>query len=146
MAEAKSAIELEKEKISKERKENLLEFENKLKMRSTVSTDQVSRIENELKVAGEEEIKVGLELDEARKSKENLVKEYETRSEEVEKSNQYQLEQLSQFNCVLSGEGDAEGIVLFDVCPLTLDIETVGGIMIKIIPRNSVVPAKKSQG
>merc|ERR1711990_479281 len=46
---------------------------------------------------------------------------------------------------VLSGEGDAEGIVLLDVCPLTLGIETVGGIMSKIIPRNSVVPTKKSQ-
>jgi len=46
---------------------------------------------------------------------------------------------------VLSGEGDAEGIVLLDVCPLTLGIETVGGVMTKIIPRNSVVPTKKSQ-
>merc|ERR1712113_497915 len=46
---------------------------------------------------------------------------------------------------VLSGEGDADGIVLLDVCPLTLGIETVGGVMTKIIPRNSVVPTKKSQ-
>merc|ERR1719186_2055166 len=46
---------------------------------------------------------------------------------------------------VLSGEGEAEGIVLLDVCPLTLGIETVGGVMTKIIPRNSVVPTKKSQ-
>merc|ERR1712168_611731 len=36
---------------------------------------------------------------------------------------------------VLSGEGDADGIVLLDVCPLTLGIETVGGVMTKIIPR-----------
>ena len=56
--------------------------------------DQVSRIENELKVAEEEKLKVGLELDETKKSKENLVKEYESRSKEVEKSNQDQLEQL----------------------------------------------------
>merc|ERR1712235_191624 len=46
---------------------------------------------------------------------------------------------------VLSGGGDADGIVLLDVCPLTLGIETVGGVMTKIIPRNSVVPTKKSQ-
>merc|ERR1712045_935215 len=46
---------------------------------------------------------------------------------------------------VLSGEGDADGFVLLDVCPLTLGIETVGGVMTKIIPRNSVVPTKKSQ-
>ena len=35
--------------------------------------------------------------------------------------------------------------MLLDVCPLTLGIETVGGVMTKIIPRNSVVPTKKSQ-
>merc|ERR550519_591987 len=46
---------------------------------------------------------------------------------------------------VLSGEDDAGGIVLLDVCPLTLGIETVGGVMTKIIARNSVVPTKKSQ-
>jgi len=31
------------------------------------------------------------------------------------------------------------------VCPLTLGIETVGGVMTKLIPRNTVVPTKKSQ-
>merc|ERR1712141_850201 len=46
---------------------------------------------------------------------------------------------------VLSGEDDAGGIVLLDVCPLTLGIETVGGVMTKLIARNSVVPTKKSQ-
>jgi molecular chaperone DnaK (HSP70) len=35
--------------------------------------------------------------------------------------------------------------VLLDVCPLTLGIETVGGVMTKLIPRNTVVPTKKSQ-
>jgi endoplasmic reticulum chaperone BiP len=35
--------------------------------------------------------------------------------------------------------------VLLDVNPLTLGIETVGGVMTKLIPRNSVVPTKKSQ-
>lgn len=35
--------------------------------------------------------------------------------------------------------------VLLDVCPLTLGIETIGGVMTKLISRNSAVPAKKSQ-
>lgn len=42
----------------------------------------------------------------------------------------------------LSVTGD---LVLLDVCPLTLGIETVGGVMTKLIPRNTVVPTKKSQ-
>ena len=32
-----------------------------------------------------------------------------------------------------------------DVTPLTLGIETVGGVMTKLIPRNTVIPSKKSQ-
>lgn len=46
---------------------------------------------------------------------------------------------------ILSGEEDTGEIVLLDVNPLTLGIETVGGVMTKIIARNSVVPTKKSQ-
>merc|ERR1719209_844964 len=46
---------------------------------------------------------------------------------------------------VLSGEEDTGDVVLLDVCPLTLGIETVGGVMTKLIPRNTVVPIKKSQ-
>lgn len=46
---------------------------------------------------------------------------------------------------VLSGEQDTEGIVLLDVNPLTLGIETVGGVMTKLIPRQTVIPTKKSQ-
>ena len=36
-------------------------------------------------------------------------------------------------------------VVLLDVCPLSMGIETVGGQMTKLITRNSVVPTKKSQ-
>lgn len=46
---------------------------------------------------------------------------------------------------VLSGEADADGIVIIDVNPLTVGIETVGGVMTKLIPRNTPVPTKKSQ-
>nr|KAF6314661.1 heat shock protein family A (Hsp70) member 5 [Myotis myotis] len=40
---------------------------------------------------------------------------------------------------VLSGDQDTGDLVLLDVCPLTLGIETVGGVMTKLIPRNTVV-------
>ncbi|KAK1925850.1 heat shock protein 70 family [Papiliotrema laurentii] len=46
---------------------------------------------------------------------------------------------------ILSGEEGGSGLLLIDVCPLTLGIETTGGVMTKLIPRNSVVPTKKSQ-
>merc|ERR1712186_233632 len=46
---------------------------------------------------------------------------------------------------VLSGEPDTGEIVLLDVNPLTMGIETVGGVMTKLIGRNTVIPTKKSQ-
>merc|ERR1712087_194027 len=46
---------------------------------------------------------------------------------------------------VLSGEQDTGEIVLLDVNPLSLGIETVGGVMTKLISRNTVIPTKKSQ-
>lgn len=46
---------------------------------------------------------------------------------------------------VISGVENTAGVVLLDVCPLTLGIETVGAVMTKLIPRNTVIPTKKSQ-
>ena len=48
---------------------------------------------------------------------------------------------------ILGGEADEEtsGILLIDVAPLTLGIETVGGVMTAIVPKGTVIPAKKSQ-
>merc|ERR1719422_3029469 len=45
---------------------------------------------------------------------------------------------------VLSGEQDTGDLVLLDVNPLTLGIETVGGVMTKLVARNTVIPTKKS--
>ena len=39
----------------------------------------------------------------------------------------------------------AQGLVLMDVTPLTLSIETLGGVFTKLIERNTTIPAKKSQ-
>jgi heat shock protein 5 len=48
---------------------------------------------------------------------------------------------------ILGGETSevTDSLVLIDVTPLTLGIETVGGVMTKIIPKGTVIPAKKSQ-
>jgi heat shock protein 5 len=46
---------------------------------------------------------------------------------------------------VLIGEEETSNLVLLDVIPLTLGIETVGGVMTTLIARNSFVPTKKSQ-
>jgi heat shock protein 5 len=46
---------------------------------------------------------------------------------------------------ILSGEEGAGGVILMDVNPLTLGIETTGGVMTHLIKRGTTIPTKKSQ-
>jgi len=46
---------------------------------------------------------------------------------------------------ILTNNEGAKDVVLLDVTPLTLGIETVGGVMTPLITRNSFIPTKKSQ-
>ncbi|KAK0657532.1 heat shock protein 70 family [Cercophora newfieldiana] len=46
---------------------------------------------------------------------------------------------------IIAGEETLKDILMMDVNPLTLGIETVGGVMAKLIPRNTGIPTRKSQ-
>ncbi|KAJ1865419.1 ATPase with role in protein import into the ER [Coemansia sp. RSA 2703] len=46
---------------------------------------------------------------------------------------------------ILTGAAGTDDVLLLDVNPLTLGIETTGGVMTKLIPRNTQIPTKKSQ-
>lgn len=46
---------------------------------------------------------------------------------------------------ILSGEGELKDMVLLDVTPLTLGVETLGGVMTPLIEKNTTIPAKKKK-
>src|SRR5690349_3457325 len=59
---------------------------------------------------------------------------------------EFSWERLLVFNCIFFSKSlTMKGIVVMDVTPLSLGIETYGGVFTRLIPRNTTIPTKRSQ-
>ena len=75
---------------------------------------------------------------------------YETITKELgkEPSREVNPDEVVAMGAAIQGgvlAGDVNGIVLLDVTPLSLGLETLGGVMTTLIPRNTTIPTSKSE-
>lgn len=77
---------------------------------------------------------------------EALTKEFNTElNKSVNPDEAVALGAAIQANVITGGEGSETAMLLLDVTPLNLGIETMGGVMTKMIEANTTIPTRKSQ-